>query len=398
MKKIPVIILSGFLGSGKTTLFRNLLAQSKKIHIPISGVVNDMSELDIDGEILGNTTAVEENDKILISIHACLLSSDKGIKKLDQAMTHLCARKETKMIIIETSGSCHPLPLVEYFQKQNQAKLTGMFNLVDSLMLAQDFDNATTLIPTMQSNLASGKRDTVNLLVEQIMFSSHIFLTKCDRIEKERLSLVGSAISSINPFAAVHDIQFGRVDLKSLFELQEYDYFKVAKLIEELKPILASETKNERPYDLATCIIKDERPFHPRRLWDVCHKFLDKKIYRSKGFFWLASRDKYSILWNQAAGGINLEIIGLWRSTIIAAKNHGISETEIDVLKEMISKENSQFGDRRCDLTVIGDKSHVNLFTDALKSCFLSNEEIELWHSGHTFEDPWPKKMVRFTN
>ena len=240
MKKIPVIILSGFLGSGKTTLFRNLLAQSKKIHIPISGVVNDMSELDIDGEILGNTTAVEENDKILISIHACLLNSDKGIKKLDQAMTHLCARKETKMIIIETSGSCHPLPLVEYFQKQNQVKLTGIFNLVDSLMLAQDFDNATTLIPTMQSNLASGKRDTVNLLVEQIMFSSHIFLTKCDRIEKERLSLVGSAISSINPFAAVHDIQFGRVDLKSLFELQEYDYFKVAKLIEELKPILAS--------------------------------------------------------------------------------------------------------------------------------------------------------------
>ena len=68
------------------------------------------------------------------------------------------------------------------------------------------------------------------------------------------------------------------------------------------------------------------------------------------------------------------------------------------MLKEMISKENSQFGDRRCDLTVIGDKSHVNLFTDALKSCFLSNEEIELWHSGHAFEDPWPKKMVRFTN
>ena len=136
MKKIPVIILSGFLGSGKTTLFRNLLAQSKKIHIPISGVVNDMSELDIDGEILGNTTAVEENDKILISIHACLLSSNKGIKKLDRALTRLFSSKESKMIIIETSGSCHPLPLVEYFQKQNQVKLTGIFNLVDSLMLA----------------------------------------------------------------------------------------------------------------------------------------------------------------------------------------------------------------------------------------------------------------------
>ena len=57
----PVIILNGFLGAGKTTLFRNLLAQSKKMGIPISAIVNDMSELDVDGELLGSTGAVEEN-------------------------------------------------------------------------------------------------------------------------------------------------------------------------------------------------------------------------------------------------------------------------------------------------------------------------------------------------
>ena len=145
-------------------------------------------------------------------------------------------------------------------------------------------------------------------------------------------------------------------------------------------------------------MIKDDRPFHPQRLWKICHEYLDQRIYRSKGFFWLASRDKHSMLWNQAAGGINLEIIGSWRSGIVEDSNHGLSEMEITMLKEILAKEKGRFGDRHCDLTVIGDESQVDRFTEALKSCFLTNEEIELWHNGHEFEDPWPKNIVRMVN
>ena len=63
-EKIPVVILNGFLGSGKTTLFRNLLSQSKKKDIPVCAIVNDMSELDVDGELLGNTDVVEDDKSI----------------------------------------------------------------------------------------------------------------------------------------------------------------------------------------------------------------------------------------------------------------------------------------------------------------------------------------------
>lgn len=395
LKRIPVIILNGFLGSGKTTLFRNLLAQSKKLNISVSAIVNDMSELDVDGALLGSTGAVEENNQILVSIHDCVLSSNRGIKRLDQAIKKLRSNQNIKLIIIETSGSCHPLPLTEYFKTQNEVKLSGVFTLVDSLMLSQDFIDGTTLIPRMQDNMTEGKRDTINLLVEQIMFSSHIFLTKTDRIAETKLPLISSAVSSINPFAAVHSLHFGRINMESLFELQEYDYFKVAQLVNELRPVLASEAMDERPYDLATRVIKDDRPFHPQRLWSVCHQFLDQQIYRSKGFFWLASRDKYSILWNQAAGGISLEIVGSWRIGIVEDENHGISKAEISVLKEKLANEEGRFGDRKCDITVIGDKSRVDGFTEALKSCFLSTQELQMWRAGHIFEDPWPKNMVR---
>ena len=145
-------------------------------------------------------------------------------------------------------------------------------------------------------------------------------------------------------------------------------------------------------------MIKDERPFHPQRLWDVCHQYLNHSIYRSKGFFWLASRDKHSLLWNQAAAGINLELIGSWRSGIVNDKNHRLSKMEIKILRDRLAKETRRFGDRYCDLTVIGDLTQVDRFTDALKSCFLSEDEIELWENGHKFEDPWPKNIVKIVN
>ena len=398
VKKIPIIVLNGFLGSGKTTLFRNLLAQSKKLEIPVNAIVKDMSELDVDGELLGSTGAVEENSQILVSISNCVLSSKKGIRKLDKAIKKLLANQNPKLIVIETSGSCHPLPLIEYFKNQNKVKLSAVFALVDSLMLHQDFDDGKALIPRMQNNMTAGKRDTVNLLVEQMMFSSHVFMTKTDRIIESKISSITEVINNINPFAAVQSVHFGKVDIKSLFHLQEYNYFNVTQLIDELKPILDSDTLNERPYNLATRVIKDDRPFHPERLWSVCHQYLDQKIYRSKGFFWLATRDKYSILWNQAAGGINLEIVGLWRTGFVEDENSGMSEEEISMLKEMLKKEKGRFGDRKCDITVIGDKSQVDRFTEALQSCFLSDKEIAIWNAGHTFNDPWPKNMVQLSD
>ena len=394
-KQVPVVILNGFLGSGKTTLFRSLLSQSKKKNISVCAIVNDMSELDVDGELLSNTDLVEDDKSTLESISSCVLSSKTGVEKLNKAIHSLLKNKNPELIIIETSGSCHPLPLIEYFKTQPKVKLTGLFVLVDTLMLAHDFNYGESLIAQMQQNMATGKRDTVNLLVEQILFCSHLFLTKTDRIKAEKLTDIATYIQQINPFSTVHHVVFGRLTIESLFELEQYNYNKVDQLIKELKPILDSEEYADSPYDLETRVIKDYRPFHPQRLWDVCHQYLDKRIYRSKGFFWLASRDKHSLLWQQAAGGISLELIGSWRAGLIEDENNGLSEMEIQQLKEMLSKEPGRFGDRHCDLTVIGDKTQVNQFTNKLKSCFLNEQEISLWEEGHEFDDPWPNNIVK---
>ena len=397
-KEIPIVILNGFLGSGKTTLFRSLLSQSKRKDISVCAIVNDMSELDVDGELISNSAIVEKDEKILQSINSNILSSKEGLQKLDQAINKLLSNNDPDLIIIETSGSCHPMPLIKYFKNHNKVNLTGVLALVDSLMISQDFNCGKNLIPEMQQNMLHGKRGPINLLVEQILFCSHVILTKEDRINNSDLKKISNHINQINPFASIDSIIFGKLSIESLFEINEYNYYNVERLFKELQPVLDLEENNDRPYNLATRVIKDDRPFHPQRLWDVCHQFLDKRIYRSKGFFWLASRDNQSLLWNQSAGSISLEILGTWRAAILEDKQHGLLDEEVKLLRQKLSNELGRFGDRCCDITIIGDKQQVNQFSEKIRSCFLTEKEIQQWQNGDKFKDPWPKNIVRFKN
>ena len=393
LKEVPAVILNGFLGSGKTTMFKSLLSQCMKKKVVVSAIVNDMSELDVDGELISNFID-EDNSQIFNSISSCILSSKEGIKKLDQSIAN-SIKNNPELIIIETSGSCHPMPLIKYFKGHNKVKLTGVFVLLDSQMITQDFNSGINLIPDMQKNMIDNKRGPINLLVEQILFSSNVFLTKADKVDDDNVKEIYKQVKQINPNTDINSVIYGNLSIEFLFNLKEYNYYIVDKLFYELQPILDKEEKIDKPYNLASNIIKDDRPFHPERLWQVCHKFLDKRIYRSKGFFWLASRNSQSLLWNQAASGINLEFIGTWRASVLDNKQNNLLPEEVIALKEIISNQKGRFGDRCCDLTVIGDKDHIDRFTEKLKSCFLTEQEIQQWRDGHIFNDPWPKKIVR---
>ena len=392
-KEVPTVILNGFLGSGKTTMFKSLLSQCMKKKVVVSAIVNDMSELDVDGELISNFLD-EDNSQIFNSISSCILSSKEGIKKLDQSIAN-SIKNNPELIIIETSGSCHPMPLIKYFKGHNKVKLTGVFVLLDSQMITHDFNCGINLIPEMQKNMIDNKRGPINLLVEQILFSSNVFLTKADKVDDYNVKEIYKQVKQINPNTDINSVIYGNLSIEFLFNLKEYNYYIVDKLFYELQPILDKEEKIDKPYNLASNIIKDDRPFHPERLWQVCHKFLDKRIYRSKGFFWLASRNSQSLLWNQAASGINLEFIGTWRASVLDNKQNNLLPEEVIALKEIISNQKGRFGDRCCDLTVIGDKHHIDRFTEKLKSCFLTEQEIQQWRDGHIFNDPWPKKIVR---
>ncbi|MEM9413314.1 MAG: GTP-binding protein [Planctomycetota bacterium] len=392
--KTPVVILNGFLGSGKTTLLRSLLVQARKQALNVGVVVNDMSELDVDGLLVAQTEFFEQDDSHFQSIYSCVLSSKVGIEKLHSALAKILDNGQLDLVIIETSGSCHPMPLVEYFESQSQFELIGVFTLVDIAMIEQDYAGGKQIFPIMQRNLQEQKRDTTNLLVEQVMFCSHLMLTKADRIREDQIQAIAKSIHELNPFVSVMSLPWGNLPIDDVLAMPEYNYDRVKQLIAELKPEFEKESHDERPYNLATRILEDDRPFHPERLWETCQHHLGQHIYRSKGFFYLCSRDDVSLLWNQAAGGISLELIGYWRAGIVEDENNGLDEMEIEGLKQRLVNETGRFGDRRCQLTIIGDESQVDHFEAALQECFLTEDEIEYWRTGGDFPDPWPENFV----
>ena len=394
---IPVTILHGFLGSGKTTLLRNLLSQAYKSECVPGVVVNDMSELDVDGVLIMNTEIVDDESGNFVTISGQSISSSQGLKELKAGLKHLKQQNDLPWVLIETSGSSHPLPLVEFFKNNRDYALKGVITLVDANWLKEDYEFGSKLIPKWQENLASNIRGVENVLVEQILFSNKVMLTKTDKLTENAVQSIASAIHPLNPYAEIISTQWGNVNIEMLQALPDYNFFLVEQLANELRstvnaPLTLSGKNNQK---LIAKVIKDDRPFHPMRLWQVCHNHMTHGVFRSKGFFWLPNRDDVSLLWSQTNASVGLEVVGFWRAPILKDETQNLDQQQFDVLKQKIDKIESRFGDRRCRLTVIGQKDEANDFVKALKSCFLTDEELEFWRNGGQFDDPWPTNVVK---
>ncbi len=396
-KAIPVTVLHGFLGSGKTTLLRNLLSQSQGIDVP-SVIVNDMSELDVDGVLIMNTDLVNESLGNFATISGDSVSSPKGIVQLEQALDSLLDQPQPPTwIIVETSGSSHPLPIIELFKRRKECALKGVVTLVDATWLRDDYQEGTGLIPKWQENLKAGIRGIENLLVEQMLFSNQILLTKSDRIAPELIQKMGQALHPINPYASIVSTSWGRVRAEQLINADDYNYFLTEQLANELRdgvnaPLTLSGKHNQ---SIVAKVLKDDRPFHPQRLWQVCHQHLTHGVFRSKGFFWLPTRDDVSLLWSQTNGSVGLEIVGFWRAAVIQDEGQNYTPEQRAILQKKIDDTESRYGDRRCRLTVIGQEEEAEQFIQALQRCFLTDQELEHWQSGGEFDDPWPKQVAK---
>ena len=386
---VPVIVLNGFLGAGKTTLLRSLLVQAYQRGLHVAAIVNEMSELDIDGVLVASTEVVSTEQHTFVAIANDSISSRSGIAKLDAALDRILAARTPDLILLETSGSSHPLALVNYLREQRKVFLKGLLTLVDTVMINADYAGGKALIPALNASLARGQRGIENLLVEQMMFSSQLLLTKHDRLPFLVVEQVALALQPINPHIAITAVPWGNLSLDTLLSMPDYDHHRVALLSKELESVV------DDAGPVTSRVIRDERPFHPQRLWDTCHQLMGQGIWRSKGFFWLPGRDDLALLWNQAAGSISLEFISYWKAGVLNHSDSPLTAEEKAALRDQITRTGGRFGDRHCHLTVIGTAQEADTFTAALERCFLTEAEIDRWEKGDVFVDPWPHKISR---
>ena len=378
-ENMRVTLISGFLGSGKTTLLRRLVHEAADQRLGV--IVNDMSELEVDGDLVRDPELYNEQRGNFVSLTAGSISGSQraAFTAVLDVWQH---RKDLDHIVIETSGSTQPWALIEDIAQRPALILDTFATLVDAKAFAEDFACGKLVREALAE---AGGSTPAHLMAAQLQLASVVLVSKTDRVTKSQLDLIAQHLVAINATAPLLAVSYGKIAPQHLLGTAGFDLSRALELLQTQAP--AGEC------DIGSTVISDPRPLHPRRLWTLFRERLGLGIYRSKGFLWFPSRDRDVLLWNQAAASVELELSALWKAGLIHNPDGKLVREEIATLKEMLQGGHPIFGDRGCDLTVIGTAKDRAVFVRELHDCFCTADEITAWQQGVAFDDPWPKTL-----
>ena len=394
MSRIPIVTLCGFLGSGKTTLLRRWRRDEALSDAAL--IVHDLSEFGLDAELLSgdNPTpkAGQLNDRVaaLHGSHA----REKLHASVGQTLTALANTEPAPpLVLCESTGAARPWPLIAALTQNDQFYLRQFIVTVDALNLHRDFSNGQALTRKTATSEDAALRYAANVLTEQIAFASVIILTKTDTVPRTVVQAQVATLQKIQPHAAIGlSAQAGLL----LPQLNAIPAPKVSALKSRANKLGLAQSTSTLD-DINTSILRNPRPFHPQRLYDIFQSKLGTGLYRTKGFLWLASRPAHVLLWQQSGSQIALELTGLWKAEIAHNRDDKLLDEEVDQLREELKSEHPIFGDRHNELTLIGLTSARKAFTAALEDSLCTDQEIDAWQRGEEFPDPWPQSLRRIS-
>jgi G3E family GTPase len=371
-----VSVISGFLGSGKTTLLRHLLRENPALRLGV--IVNDMSELEVDGDLVRDVHRYSERHGNFISLHSGSIHAECRAE-FGNVLDGWRDRTDLDHIIVETSGSTHPAALAEDILTRPPLKLDTWATLVDARSMADDFNCGRDLVEAWDQPGES----PIHLMAAQLRPANVILITKPDRVGRQQLERVALHIQKIKPEATLLAVTFGKVPVEHIL----YNGGCSIEVTHTSSLVVGTHSA------LGSTVLSDPRPLHPRRLWTLYREQLGQGIYRSKGFIWMPSRDRDVLLWNQCGGLIDLELTAYWKAALVTNPDNKLLDSELERLRTMLQGCNPVFGDRACEVTIIGTQRDRDIFVPQFSSCFCTPEEIRAWQQGEAFDDPWPRTL-----
>ena len=391
--KLPVTVLSGFLGAGKTTVLSHILnnRENKKVAV----IVNDMSEINIDKNMIQNDVSLNHKEEKLVEMSngciCCTLRED-----LLKEVTSLANQGRFDYLVIESTGISEPLPVAETFTFADEqgvslsdvAKLDTMVTVVDAVNFLKDYQEAKYLKDKGESLGEDDERSVADLLVDQVEFADLILISKTDLVNTEDLERLKAILKTLNTDAKVLPIEHGNVDIDKVLNTGLFDFERARQAPGWLKEMRGEHIPETEEYGIGSFCYEARRPFHP----DKFHEFLHNtkqygKLIRSKGFFWLATRPEYAGQWSQAGGIARYGFAGLfWKA--VPEKDWPEDEEYLASIKNQWVE---PFGDMRQELVFIGQGLDQEKMTQKLDECLLTEEEVlkgrEYWE---TLKDPFP--------
>jgi len=391
--RLPVTVLSGFLGAGKTTVLSHILnnRQNKKVAV----IVNDMSEINIDASMVKNEVSLSHSEEKLVEMSngciCCTLREDLLLE-----VNKLAKDNKFDHLVIESTGISEPLPVAETFTFADEngvslsevAKLDTMVTVVDAVNFLKDYEDAKYLQDTGESLGEDDERSVADLLVDQIEFADVILISKTDLVKAEDIAKLKAILKNLNTNARILPITMGNVDIDDVLNTGLFDFKRAQEAPGWLQEMRGEHTPETEEYGISSFSYVARRPFLPKKFFNFVHSTEQfGKLIRSKGYFWLGSRLEYAGQWSQAGGIAHYGFAGLfWRS--VPKKDWPTDEESLKIIKENWVE---PFGDMRQELVFIGQGLDQEAMIKALDDCLVSEDDMlkgeEFWKS---LEDPFP--------
>ena len=393
LNRLPVTVLSGFLGAGKTTILSNILNNRDEKKVAV--IVNDMSEINIDSAIIQNEVSLNRSEEKLIEMSngciCCTLRED-----LLEEVTKLAQQKRFDYLVIESTGISEPLPVAETFTFSDEdgvslsdvANLDTMVTVVDAVNFMKDYEEAKYLQETGESLGEDDERSVADLLIDQVEFADIILISKTDLVNSNDIESLKAIIKTLNTKAKIIPIAHGNVDINEVLNTGLFDFEKAQQAPGWLKEMRGEHIPETEEYGISSFVYEARRPFHPSKFFNFLHTTEQYgKLIRSKGYFWLATRPEFAGQWSQAGGIAHYGFAGMFWKAVPKENWPDDEEYLASIEKQWVEP----FGDMRQELVFIGQGLNQKMMIKKLNDCLLNEQDVLKGRSyWATLEDPFP--------